>query len=147
MKTHLSTKFRALIRDLPTRVSQVCVDVLVPQHFVGDPVEDVENEEAERENRSGYGVDAFGPVHKALVKRVFVVHGHRGRLGEDGGSFCGRPVPVLEAVAQSVTPEVKTAALTEQFFLLQSPTQRKCIFLLSAELLILPNVFEELVKI
>lgn len=117
----------------------------MPQHFVGDPVEDVEDEEAERENRSGYGVDALGPVHKALVKRIFVVHGHRGRLGEDGGS-CSRSILVLQAVAQSVTPEVKTAAVSEQFFLLQSPTQRKCIFLLLAEVLMLQNVFEELLQ-
>lgn len=118
----------------------------MPQHFVGDPVEDVEDEEAERENRSGYGVDALGPVHKTLVKRIFVVHSHRGRLGEDGSSFCSRSVLVLQAVAQSVTPEVKTAALSEQFFLLQSPTQRRCIFLLSAEVLIFQNVFEELLQ-
>lgn len=95
------------------------------QHFVGDPVEDVEDEEAERENRSGYGVDALGPIHEALVKRVPVVHGHGGRLGEDGGSFCCRSVLVLQAVAQSVTPKVKTTALSEQFFLLQSSTQGK----------------------
>lgn len=102
--------------------SQVCVDVLVSQHFVGDPVEDVEDEEAERENRSGDGVDALGPIHEALVKRVPVVHGHRGRRGEDGGSFCCRSVLVLQAVAQSVTPEVKTTVLPEQCFLLQSST-------------------------
>lgn len=98
----------------------------MPQHFVGDPVEDVEDEEAEWENRSGYGVDALGPVHKALVKRIFVVHGHRGRLGEDAGSFCSRSILVLQAVAQPVTPEVKTTALSEQLFLLHNPTQRKC---------------------
>lgn len=85
----------------------------MPQHFVGDPVEDVEDEEAKWENRSGYGVDALGPVHKALVKCIFVKHGHWGRLGEDGGSFCSRSVLVLQAVAQSVTPEVKTAALSQ----------------------------------
>lgn len=111
-------------------VSQVSMDVLVPQHFVGEPVEDVEDEEAERKNRSGYGVDALGPVHKALVKRIFVVHGHRGRLGEDGRSFYSCSVLVLQAVAQPVTPKVKTAALSEQFFLLHNPTQRKGIFLL-----------------
>lgn len=97
----------------------------MPQHFVGDPVEDVEDEKAEWENCSGDGVDAFGPVHKALVKRIFVVHGHRGRLGKDGCSLCSCSVLVLQAVAQSVTPEVKTAALSKQFLLLQSPTQRK----------------------
>lgn len=112
----------------------------MPQHFVGDPVEDVEDEEAKRKNRSGYGVDALGPVHKALVKCFFVEHGHWGRLGEDGGSFCSRSVLVLQAVAQSVTPEVKTAALSQQFFLLQNPAQRKCIFLLPAKFLILKDV-------
>lgn len=122
------------------------MDVLVPQHFVGDPVEDVEDEEAEWENRSGYGVDALGPVHKALVNRIFVVHGQRGRLSEDGGAFCSRPILVLQAVAQPVSPEVKTAALSEQFFLLRSPTQRKFIFLLSSEVYMLQNLFEELLQ-
>lgn len=103
----------------------------MPQHFVGDPVEDVEDEEAERENRSGYGVDALGPVNEALVKRIFVIHGHRGRLGEDGGSFCSCSVLVLQAVAQSVTPEVKTAALSQQVFLLQSPAKRNNFYLLA----------------
>lgn len=105
----------------------------MPQHFVGDPIENVEDEEAERENGSGDGVDAFGPVHKALVKRIFVEHGRRGRLGEDGCSFGSCSILVLQAVAQSITPEVKAAALSEQFLLLQSPTQRKRIFLLSLE--------------
>lgn len=94
------------------------------QHFVGDPVEDVEDEEAEREKRSGYGVDALGPIHETLVQRVSVVHGHRGRLGEDGGPFCCRPVLVLQAVAQSVTPEVVTAVLSKQFFLLGFNTEK-----------------------
>lgn len=141
LKTPLSTKFRAPVcgstcasrhsrqfvsdRQFWFCGSQVCVDVLVSQHFVGDPVEDIEDEEAERENRSGYGVDALGPIHEALVKRVPVVHGHRGRLGEDGGAFCCRSVLVLQAVAQSVTPKVKTTVLSEQFFLLQSSTQEK----------------------
>lgn len=88
------------------------------QHFVGEPVEDVKDEEAERENRSGYGVDALGPVHEALVKRVFVKHGHRGRRVEDGGALWRRSILVLQTVAQAVSPEVKTAALPQQLLLL-----------------------------
>lgn len=45
---------------------QVGMNILVSQYFVGDPVEDVKYEEAEREHGSGYGVDPFGAVHKAF---------------------------------------------------------------------------------
>lgn len=52
---------------------QVGVDVLVSQHFVGDPVEDIEYEEAERKHGSGYGVDSLGSVHKTLPDGLSVV--------------------------------------------------------------------------
>lgn len=96
------------------------MDVLVAQHFVGDPVEDVEYEEAHGKDCPGYGVNPLGPVHEALVKYLAVVHGNRRRRGEHGGTFYSRAVLGLQAVAQSVTPEVKPAALPHQFILLWS---------------------------
>lgn len=99
---------------------QVCMDVLVSQHFVGDPVEDVEYEEAQREDGSGYGVDTFGPVHKTLVKHLSVIHGNRRRGAEHSGPFHSGAILGLQAVTQSITPEVKATALPHQFLLLWS---------------------------
>lgn len=100
---------------------QIRMDVLVSQHFVGDPVEDVEYEEAQRKHGSGYGVDALGAVHKALVQHLAVVHGdRRRRRREHGGALHRRAVLGLQAVAQSVAPEVKAAALPHQLLLLWS---------------------------
>lgn len=96
------------------------MDVFVSQHFVGDPVEDVEYEEAQRKHGSGDGVDAFGAVHKALVKHLPVVHAdgrRRRRRGEDGGPLHGGTILGLQAVTKSITPEVKAAALPHQFLL------------------------------
>lgn len=100
------------------------MDVLVSQHFVGDPVEDVEYEEAQGKHGSGYGVNALGPVHETLVKYLSVEHGNRRRRrwrwgGEHGGPFHSGAI-LLQAVTQSVTPEVKTTALPHQFLLLWS---------------------------
>lgn len=72
---------------------QVGVDVLVSQHFVGDPVEDVEYEEAERKHGSGYGVDSLGSVHKTLPDGLSVVqHLHWGWWGEYVGPLYSCPV-------------------------------------------------------
>lgn len=88
------------------------------QHFVGDPVEDVEYEEAQGEDSSGYGVDALGPVHKALAEYLPIIQGHWGWWGEDRSRLHGCTILVLQAVAQSVTPEVKPTALPDQFLFL-----------------------------
>lgn len=103
------------------------MDVLVSQHFIGDPVEDVEYEEAQGKDGSGYGVNAFGPVHKALVKDPSVVYGNRGWGGEHSGGFHSGTILVLQAVTQSITPEVKTTTLPHQLLLLWSRAYRKQI--------------------
>lgn len=72
---------------------QVGVDVLVSQHFVGDPVEDVEYEEAERKYCSGYGIDSLGSVHKPLPDGVSVVqHLHWRWWGEHGRRLHSCPI-------------------------------------------------------
>lgn len=100
------------------------MDVLVSQHFIGDPVEDVEYEEAQWKDGSGYGVNAFGPVHKTLVKYFSVVHGNWRWGGEHSGCFYSGAIFGLQAltqsVTQSITPEVETTALPHQFFFLWS---------------------------
>lgn len=92
------------------------------QHFIGEPVEDVEYKEAQGKDGSRYGVDALGPVHKALVKYLSIVQGNwrwkRRRRGEHSGSLHGGTILVLQAVAQSITPEVKTTAFPHQLLLL-----------------------------
>lgn len=96
------------------------MDVLVPQHFVGDPVEDVEYEEAQGEKSSGDGVDALGPVHEALVQHLSVAYGdrRRWRRREHAGPLHRGAVLGLQAVTQSVTPEVEAAAVPHQLLLL-----------------------------
>lgn len=74
------------------------MDVLVSQHFVGDPVEDVEYQEAQRKNGSGYGVNALGPVHKTLVKDIPVENGNRRWGVEHRGSLYSGSILVLQAV-------------------------------------------------
>lgn len=99
---------------------QICMDVLVSQHFVGDPVEDVEYEKAQWKDGSGYGVDPLGPVHEALVEDLSIVHGDGGWRREHGGPFHRCSILGLEAMAESVTSEVKTTTLSHEFLLLWS---------------------------
>lgn len=99
---------------------QVCMDVLVSQHFISDPVEDVEYEEAQRKDSSGYGVDPFGPVHETLVEDLSVEHGDGRWRCEHGGTFHRGSILGLEAMAESVTSEVKTTTLSHEFLLLWS---------------------------
>lgn len=105
-------------------VLQVCMDVFVSQHFVGDPVENVEEEEAQREDCTGYRVDALGPVHKALADRLAIVHGGH-RRGEDCGPFHRRSVLGLQAVTQSVAAEVKPTAVSRQFLFLGNQKENR----------------------
>lgn len=98
---------------------RVGVDILVSQHFIGDPVEDVEYEEAERKYCSRYGVDSFGSVHKPLPDGLSVVkHLHWRWWGEYTGPLYCRAIFCLQAMAQSVPSEVKATAFSHKFFLL-----------------------------
>lgn len=95
------------------------------QHFIGDPVENVEYKEAQGENGSGNGVNAFGPVDKTLVKYLPIEHGDWRRRSEDGRPFHSCSILGLQAVAQSITPKVKPTALPHQFLLLPNQAQKK----------------------
>lgn len=96
------------------------MDVLVSQHFISDPIEDVEYKKAQRKDCSGYGVDTLGPVHKTLVKYLPIEHSNRRWRGEHSGPFHSGTIFGLQAVTQSITPEVKTTTLPHQFLLLWS---------------------------
>lgn len=106
-------------------ILQVCMDVLVSQHFVGDPVEDVEYEKAQGKDGSGYGVDPFGPVNKTLVKDFTIVYSDWGQTGEHRGPFHSGPVFGLQVVTESITTEVKSSALPHEFLLLSEQKQEK----------------------
>lgn len=94
------------------------------QHFIGDPVEDVEYEKAQGKDSSGYGVDPFGPVHKTLVEYLSVVHGDGRGWCEHCGPFHSGAVLGLEVMTESVTSEVKTSAFPHKFLLLLSQAKR-----------------------
>lgn len=53
--------------------SLLFVDVLVPDDLVGDPVEDVEDEERQRKGGPGDSVYPLGSVHKLLPHGVYVL--------------------------------------------------------------------------
>lgn len=111
--------------EVAESVLQICMDVLMSQHFIGDPVEDVEYEKAQGKDSSRYGVNAFSPVHKTLVNHSSVVHSNWRRGGEHGGPLHSGTILGLQAVTQSITPEVKTAALPHQFLLLWSQAEAR----------------------
>lgn len=69
------------------------VDVLRAQHFVDYPVEDIEDQEGEREDCSGDGVDALGVVCVAPVEALPFPQQHAGWGGAvDAGAL---PSPIL----------------------------------------------------
>lgn len=118
------------------------MDVLVSQHFISDPIEDVEYKKAQRKDCSGYSVNALGPVHKTLVKYVPVVQSNRRWRGEDSGPFHSGTILGLQAVTQSITPEVKATAFPHQFLLLWSQAKGKQIgLLLSTKISLQPFTF------
>lgn len=117
--------FKEGMANLSWSALQICMDVFVSQHFVCQPVKDVKNEKAQGKDSSRNGVDPFGPVHKALTKHFSIIHGHwRGR-GEHCCPLQRSAILGLQAVTESVTPEVKTTALPHQFLLLWSQTEEK----------------------
>ena len=90
------------------------------------PVEDVEDEEAEREERSGDGVDALGPIHEALTHRVAVVqYGHGGRWRCKHSGPLLRRQTLAQAVAQAVTTEIEASTVPDQVLLLEKEAERK----------------------
>lgn len=64
----------------------------MPDDLVGDPVEDIEDEEGQGEGRPGDGVYPLGSVHKLLPHGVHVFGDRRRRVRGRGGVFDGRAV-------------------------------------------------------
>ncbi len=65
---------------------------LVSDDLVGDPVEDVEDEEDQREGGAWDGVDPLRSVHKLLTVHVCVLRDGRRRIGVRLRVFDRRPV-------------------------------------------------------
>lgn len=99
------------------------VDVLVPDDLVGDPVEDIEDEEGQGEGRPGDGVYPLGSVHKLLLHGVHVFGDRRRRVGGRGGVFDGRAVLGRRGLAH-VAGKIK-AAFADVFILRNMTAERK----------------------
>lgn len=54
----------AIIHSSDVGLSQSSSDGFIPQHFVGEPIENIEAEETQREHSPGYSVNPFCPIYK-----------------------------------------------------------------------------------
>ena len=94
------------------------MDVLAADDLVNDPVENVKNEEDEREGHAGHRVDALGPADEQLLHLLDALLGRRrgGRVvvvALDGHAVLG----LQAGGAQAVTGETKAPVAC--FILLQ----------------------------
>lgn len=80
----------------------------MPDDLVGDPVEDVEDEEGQGEGCPGDGVYPLGSVHKLLPHGVHVSGDRRLRVWGRGGVFDGRAVLGRRGLAH-VAGKIKAA--------------------------------------
>lgn len=87
----------------------LCVNVLMPDDLVGDPVEDVENEEGQGEGRPGDGVYPLCPVHELLPHGVHVFGGRLLRVCGRGGVLHGCAVLGWQRLVHVVAGEIKAA--------------------------------------
>lgn len=124
---------------LPTEVTALCfislvfllsvlrlllVDVLAADDLVNDPVENVKNEEDEREGHAGHRVDALGPADEQLLHLLDALLGRgRGRrvvvVALDGHAVFGVQAGRAHAVARETE-----AALTRLILLQHRPRLR-----------------------
>lgn len=86
-------------------LSLLLVDVLAADDLVNDPVENVKNEEDEREGHAGHGVDALGAADEQLLHLLDALLGcGRGRsvvvVALDGHSILGLQAGGAHAVAR-----------------------------------------------
>lgn len=100
----------ARIEGIPSVKSPLLlVDVLMPNDFVGDPVEHVEDEEGQGEGRPGDGVYSLGSVHKLLSHGVQVFGHRRLRVRGWGSIFHGRAVLCRRRLTHVVAGKIKAA--------------------------------------
>lgn len=85
------------------------VDVLMPDDFVGDPIEDIEDEESQRKGSPGDGVYPLSSVHKLLPYGVDVLGGRRLRVRGRSSVFNSWAVLRWQTFTHVVASEIKAA--------------------------------------
>lgn len=77
----------------PPPSSGCLVDVLRPQHFVDDPVEDVKHQEGKGEDSPGDSIDPLGPVNVAPMDCLSLPQEWGwGRRAVDAGTLHGTSI-------------------------------------------------------
>lgn len=92
------------------------VDVLMSDDFVGDPVEDVEDEECQRKGSPGDSVYPLGSVHKLLLHGFNISGDWLLRVWSWGSVFNSWAILRWQSLTHIVASEIK-AALTHIFIL------------------------------
>lgn len=92
------------------------VDVLMPDDLVGDPVEDVEDEECQRKGSPGDGVYPLGSVHKLLLHGFNISGDRLLRVWSWGSVFNSWAVLRWQSLTHVVASKIK-AAFTHIFIL------------------------------
>lgn len=82
---------------------------VVSDDLVCDPVEDVEDEESQRERRSGYGVDSFGSVDKLSSVWLRVLEDRRCLDAVCRGTF--ERIAIFNTRCHVIGHKVQTAVL------------------------------------
>lgn len=104
--------------------SLLLVDVLAADDLVNDPVENVKNEEHEREGHAGHRVNALGPADEQLLHLLDALLGRRRGRGVVVVALDGHAVLGLQAGgAHAVAGEVE-AALARLILLQHRPRVR-----------------------
>lgn len=95
------------------------VDVLTADDLVNDPVENVKNEEDEREGHARHSVDAFGPADEELLHLLDAFLGRRRGRGVvvvalDGHAVLGVQTGGAHAVAREAEAPLARLVLLQQ---------------------------------
>lgn len=85
------------------------VDVFIADDLVGNPVEDVEDEESQRESSPGDGVYPLGSVHKLFPHGVNVLGGRRLRVWSGSRVLNCRAVLSGQTLTDVVARVIKAA--------------------------------------
>lgn len=85
------------------------MDVLMPDDLVGNPVEDIEDEESQRKSGPWDRVDPLGSVHKLFPHGVYVLWGWLLRVGSWNSIFNSWAILCWQTLAHVVAGKIKAA--------------------------------------